>query len=204
MKKNNIKKWNQKIHIYLGLYLLFFIWIFGFSGILLNHRWEFSDSWKNRNQLQYEKVIQLKEHKERASLILEIMDQVKLNGRVINPKYSEDSTQLTFIVANPGARFDVAVNLMDGKVMVKEAIFDSWGIMKGLHKVENSSSTEQSGIYSMAASIWSISVDILSIGLIIICLGGWYMWVQIQGKRFYIGLFFILCSFILSIYIMLL
>ena len=32
-RKTGLLKWNLKIHIYIGLYLLFFIWLFGFSWI---------------------------------------------------------------------------------------------------------------------------------------------------------------------------
>jgi hypothetical protein len=32
--------WNRRLHYYLGLYLLFFSWLFVFTGLLLNHpRW---------------------------------------------------------------------------------------------------------------------------------------------------------------------
>ena len=29
--------WNRRVHFYLGLYLLFFTWLFAFTGLLLNH-----------------------------------------------------------------------------------------------------------------------------------------------------------------------
>lgn len=32
--------WNRRTHFYLGLYFLFFAWLFVFTGLLLNHpRW---------------------------------------------------------------------------------------------------------------------------------------------------------------------
>jgi hypothetical protein len=35
--------WNRRVHYYLGLYLLFFIWLFAFTGVLLNHpRWQYA------------------------------------------------------------------------------------------------------------------------------------------------------------------
>jgi hypothetical protein len=35
--------WNRRLHYYLGLYLLFFCWLFAFTGLVLNHpRWAFA------------------------------------------------------------------------------------------------------------------------------------------------------------------
>ena len=43
--------WNRRVHYYLGLYLLFFTWLFAFTGLLLNHpRWQFAQFWPNRIQ----------------------------------------------------------------------------------------------------------------------------------------------------------
>ena len=43
--------WNRRVHFYLGLYLLFFTWLFAFTGLLLNHpRWEFAQFWPSRIQ----------------------------------------------------------------------------------------------------------------------------------------------------------
>ena len=29
--------WNKKLHIYIGLYFLLFLWLFSISGLFLNH-----------------------------------------------------------------------------------------------------------------------------------------------------------------------
>jgi hypothetical protein len=39
--------WNRKLHYYLGLYFLFFVWLFALSGLLLNHSWTFAGFWPN-------------------------------------------------------------------------------------------------------------------------------------------------------------
>ena len=36
-RASNFVKWNRKIHIYTGLYILLFLWVFAVSGLLLNH-----------------------------------------------------------------------------------------------------------------------------------------------------------------------
>ena len=38
-----LESWNRRIHYYLGLYFLLFLWLFSFTGLLLNHpRWALS------------------------------------------------------------------------------------------------------------------------------------------------------------------
>lgn len=48
--------WNRRIHNYVGLYFLVFIWLFALSGLLLNHSdWTFAEFWpsaKNRPALR--------------------------------------------------------------------------------------------------------------------------------------------------------
>src|SRR5258707_453229 len=52
------ERWNRKLHFYVGLFLLFFVWLFAFSGLLLNHpNWTFVESWKNRKDMDYEREI---------------------------------------------------------------------------------------------------------------------------------------------------
>lgn len=39
----SLEVWNRRVHYYLGLYLLLFVWVFSFTGLLLNHlRWTLS------------------------------------------------------------------------------------------------------------------------------------------------------------------
>src|SRR5882672_1389496 len=49
-----LERWNRKLHFYAGLFLLFFIWLFAFSGLLLNHpTWSFAEFWTHRQETNY-------------------------------------------------------------------------------------------------------------------------------------------------------
>ena len=53
-----LERWNRKLHFYSGLFLLFFLWLFAFSGLLLNHpAWTFHEHWKNRKETSYERAM---------------------------------------------------------------------------------------------------------------------------------------------------
>src|SRR5215470_13665828 len=52
------ERWNRKLHFYFGLFMMFFVWLFVFSGLLLNHpKWKFHEHWSNRKQRNYEREI---------------------------------------------------------------------------------------------------------------------------------------------------
>ncbi|NOY36305.1 MAG: hypothetical protein GXO83_01870 [Chlorobi bacterium] len=201
--KNGFRKWNQKIHIYLGLCLLFFIWLFGFSGLLLNHHWDFAKSWEKRKEISYNKTIQINSVREKNILVHEIMNKLNLKGSIYNLRFSDDSVLLNFIISKPGTRYDIQAHLNDGKIMIRKTKLDKWEIMRSLHKIRNPTSKEQGERYqAVPAIIWSLSIDVLSAGLIIICLGGWYLWLQVPGKRFYAGLISFTTGLFLCIYIL--
>jgi hypothetical protein len=198
-----LKKWNRKVHIYLGLFLLLFIWLFGISGVLLNHHWAFSNSWEKKVVTTYEETITVSELANKQFLVDDIMGKLNLKGSIFNPKYSSDSTRLSFIAAKPGVRYDIDAGLIDGNILIKESRFDQWDVMKTLHKLRNPTSGEQGYRYhSLLSSVWSFSMDVVSVGLIIICLGGWYLWWQASKRRFYLGLISIASGFVLCLYIL--
>jgi hypothetical protein len=200
-RKKILIKWNRNIHIYLGLFMLLFIWLFGISGLLLNHHWEFASSWEKRKVISYEKMIAISSESEKHPLAQEIMDKLDLNGSIVNLRYSTDSVFLNFIVAKPGTRYDIQAGLNDGKILIQETKLDQWEVLRSLHKLRNPTQKEQGERYQpILAFIWSFSMDIVSVSLIVICLGGWYMWLQISGKRFYLGLVSIAGGFIFCIY----
>ena len=204
MRKRILIKWNRKIHIYLGLFLLLFIWLFGFSGLLLNHHWAFANSWEKRKVMSYDKTIDISKERDKHILVHEIMGKLKLNGSIYNLRYSSDSTHLNFIAAKPAMRYEMKAGLNDGKILIKETQLDQWEVMRSLHKLRNPTQKEAGERYQpLLAFIWSLSIDMVSIGLIVICLGGWYLWLEASKKRFYLGLISIAAGFILSIYILL-
>lgn len=197
-------KWSRKIHIYIGLFLLFFIMLFGFSGLLLNHHWEFAKFWENRKEIKYDESIQISGERELEALVSEIVDKLQLHGSIINPGFSEDSVLLNFIVAKPGTRYDVQAHLNGGKILIKEAKFNSYGTMRNLHVLRNPTPKENGERQqSTWAAIWSVSIDVVSVGLIVLCLLGWYLWLQSGKKRFYQGLISFAGGVIICVYFLL-
>src|SRR5260370_22215277 len=76
-------RWNRKLHYYAGLYLLFFVWLFAFTGLLLNHpQWSFAQFWDSRRQTSYEREIAAPVGGSDLAQARNIMDQRGLSGEV--------------------------------------------------------------------------------------------------------------------------
>src|SRR5258708_38666950 len=53
-----LERWNRKLHYYAGLFLLFFLWLFAVTGLVLNHpTWSFAESWTKRTATNSERAI---------------------------------------------------------------------------------------------------------------------------------------------------
>ena len=52
------ERWNRKLHFYSGLFLLFFMWLFAVTGLVLNHpTWSFAESWSKRTETNSERAL---------------------------------------------------------------------------------------------------------------------------------------------------
>src|SRR5262245_59567139 len=77
------KVWNRKLHYYLGLYLLFFVWLFAFSGLLLNNSsWKFFEFWGNRKQTTSERPITAPSPGSDLAQARDLMRQLDIRGEI--------------------------------------------------------------------------------------------------------------------------
>src|ERR1043166_8675275 len=105
---HTFKRWNRRLHFYVGLYLLFFTWLFAFSGLILNHpEWSFAESWKNRKERTYEKPIAIPGPEVKGDLAQarEIMRQLGIEGEILWTTTRTDPNQFVFQVRRPGDFF---------------------------------------------------------------------------------------------------
>src|SRR6266851_3500888 len=82
--------WNRKLHYYTGLYLLLFIWLFAFSGLLLNHGWKFAEFWPQRKETTAVRPIQAPPGSADLDRARNLMRQLDLSGEVEWPWPNRD------------------------------------------------------------------------------------------------------------------
>lgn len=97
----DVNFYSRKIHIHLGLFLLLFIWLFAFSGLLLNlGDWKISNFYEKRKETSTVTPINIPAGRDSSTLITNIVSQLKIEGEITNVKMWPDS--LHFQVSRPG------------------------------------------------------------------------------------------------------
>ena len=99
------ERWNRKLHIYSGLFLIFFLWLFAFTGLLLNHpKWTFQESWTDRHETNYVHAISPPAPNASGDLgqAQDIMRQLGIEGDILWTTTRTDDRLLDFQVRRPG------------------------------------------------------------------------------------------------------
>lgn len=178
--------WNRKLHYYTGLYLLLFLWLFAFTGLILNHpRWTFAEFWPTRVQSTFDR--QIAPPPPGADLIQaqDIMRQLGLRGEIEWTKTRPDTTTLDFRVSRPGHIYEVKTDLKEYRAAVQQIDLNSWGVIRLLHTFTGVRMQDTRNQRDwIITSIWAFSMDAVALGSILMVLGSFYMWwIQPQKRR---------------------
>jgi hypothetical protein len=181
------ERWNRKLHFYSGLFLIFFLWLFAFTGLLLNHpTWTFHESWKNRKETTYERAIAAPGADAVNDLeqARDIMRQLDIQGDILWTTTRTNSSLLDFQVRRPGHYFFIKADWTKGNATVRQANVNLWGIMKVLHVFEGNVTDGLPNHRDWALTyLWAYSMDAVAAGLIFMVLSSVYMWLQLPQKR---------------------
>jgi hypothetical protein len=182
--------WNRKLHYYVGLYFLFFLWLFTFTGLLLNHSsWTFAEFWPNRKVSAFERQIQRPSSPrdlEQADLeqARDIMHQLGIAGEIEWITARADSARLEFRANRPGHNFDIKADLEQARATVSVTEMNAWGIMRVLHTftgVRAGDSRNQRDW--IPTTVWALSMDAVAAGMVFMVCSGLYMWYGLTTKR---------------------
>src|SRR5262245_31821411 len=104
--------WNRRLHYFIGLYLLFFTWLFVFTGLLLNHpRWQFAQFWANRIQSTTELQVQVPAVTSDVAIARDLMRQLGIAGEIQWANGQPSAGPFAFQVSRPGLVVDIKVDL---------------------------------------------------------------------------------------------
>lgn len=181
-----LKVWNRKVHYYLGLYLLLFVWLFAFSGLLLNHsNWKFAEFWGNRKEATYERPIAVPVPGNDLVQANDLMRQLEISGEIEWTATRKDDSRLDFRVSRPGHIFEIKADFQQKQATVKRIDLNAWGVMRLLHTFTgvrmNDSRNERDWILT---SVWAFTMDAVAAGLILMVLSSLYMSYELVQKRF--------------------
>lgn len=180
-----IETWNRKIHIYLGLYFLFFLGLFSISGLVLNHpQWAFAQFWSSRIETSSVHKIKTPTAQENQARAEELLAQLNMEGE-IEQIGTPPENRLNIQVVRPGRTVNVSADFTTGQATVKEIEINGWGIMNALHQFNGVRLDDKGRTRDwLPTMLWTLSMDALCVGLIFWVLSSLYMWYRLNSKRF--------------------
>ena len=177
--------WNRRFHYYLGLYLLFFCWLFAFTGLLLNHpRWQFAQFWPNRVQTTTEHQFQIPAGATDLERARDLMRQFGIAGEIQFPAAQPSGAPFAFQVSRPGLVIEVKADLNSGRATLQRHDVNAWGVMHVLHTFigVRAGDTRNARDWTLT-TVWALSMDAVAAGLIVMVFSSYIMWYQLKPKR---------------------
>jgi hypothetical protein len=177
--------WNRRLHYYLGLYLLFFCWLFALTGLLLNHpRWDFAQFWPKRVQRTTEDRFQVRDAPTDRERARDLMRQLAIDGEIQWPAAQAPNGPFVFQVSRPGLVIDVNADLREGRATLQRNELNAWGVMNLLHTFTGVRAADARNARDWTmTTVWALSMDAVAAGLIVVVLSSYIMWYRLKAKR---------------------
>jgi hypothetical protein len=175
--------WNRKGHYYLGLYFLFFLWLFALTGLLLNHSWRFAEFWPTRKVSKLERQVQVPTVTHDLARAREIMRQLGIQGEIEWTSARVDAESVAFRVTRPGRSWNVTMEPA-GRVAVEQTDINGWGLIRVLHAFTGVRTGDTRNYRDwLLTTVWALSMDAVALGMCLMVLSGIYLWIGLPGKR---------------------
>ena len=177
-----LETWNRKLHYYLGLYFLFFLWLFSVTGLMLNHQQWFRGL-NERVETSYELPIATPAGDTPLQRTRDVMRQLELRGEIDWPP-AQPVGHLDFSVSRPTDSAQVRVDLSARTAYVRyfdnnrRLAFQVFHTFSGSRF--NQPATRRDWIVT---SLWAFAMDALAVGLIVMVLGSYYMWWRLKKAK---------------------
>jgi hypothetical protein len=176
--------WNRKLHFYLGLYLLLFLWLFAFTGLLLNHQWTFAEFWPNRKQSDVIRAIEPPPPGGDLVQAKDIMRQLGIEGEIEWTTTPSAASRFEFQATRPGHSYQIKADLNRNQVSFHSNDLNLWGVIHVLHTFTGVRLADSKNERDWAlTSVWAFCMDAVAAGLIVMVLSSYWMWFVLKNKR---------------------
>ena len=105
------------------------------------------------------------------------MAQLGLSGEI--DQIAAKPEHFDFRLGKPGRIVNVAVDLASGQASVKTITVNTWGILNSLHHLTGVHSDNPALTRNRTATwIWSVALDATGVGMLLLVLGGLWIWLR--------------------------
>jgi hypothetical protein len=179
-----IDRWNRKLHYYVGLYFLFFVWLFALTGLLLNHgRSAVAARANQRTESRFERAISAPRGETPLKQASAVVAQLGLRGEIDLPA-TQAPGQLTFNLSRPNDASQVRVDLVQNRAAIQHFENTSLATLRIFHTFSGSRFNQpESQRDWVVTTVWVIAMDALAAGLIVMVLGSYVMWYRLKRQH---------------------
>jgi uncharacterized protein len=170
--------WNRRLHYYLGLYFLLFLWLFAFSGLLLNHpQWSFAEFWPLRAQTHLTRAVQAPPAGGDVERARDLMRQLDLRGEIEWTQSGSPPGRFDFRITRPGHIVDVKIDWTSGQATVERIDLNGWGKIRLLHSFTGVRPADAVNTRDWSLTVlWVLCMDALALGVVLMALSGMWLW----------------------------
>jgi hypothetical protein len=174
-----VEHWNRKLHYYLGLYFLFFLWLFSATGLMLNHQQWFRNLYE-RTVRSYDVPVETPAGDTMPAQTRDLMRQLGLLGEIDWPA-SQPAWHIDFTVSRPNGTTQVRVDLTAKQAYLREFANGRLHTFQVFHTFSGSRFNQPASQRDwIVTSAWVWAMDALAAGLIVMVLGSYYMWWRLK------------------------
>ncbi len=112
------------------------------------------------------------------------MQQLGISGEIQQMTSKPEEALFNFRVITPRRRYNIKADFRSERATIEKVQVNAWGVLYALHLfdgVQMGNPGEQRDW--IMTKIWSLLLDVVAIGLIIMVLGGIYIWYPVKHKR---------------------
>ncbi len=164
-----------KIHLYCGLFTIFYLIAFGLSSIILNHdikveKSDVTSSWNSTVKVDFDL--------DDKDLAESVRDQLDLMGWLPLWEFKRDSLTFSFRITHLGRNYHVNLDLTNGDVQVGEAPKGFIAVLHGLHFFNGTMPNAPFFLRTWAVYQWLTLITML-VSLIL----GMWLWIKYSYQR---------------------
>jgi hypothetical protein len=176
--------WTRRLHTWVGLYFLLFLWLFSVSGLVLNHsKWAVAQFWKARRESTAARAIRVPDTAGDVAIARALMRQLAIAGEIGETKRRPDGA-FAFDVVKPGRIVRVEARLDSARATVTTTRLNAWGVLDALHKLTGVKIDAPARTRDwMWTRVWSAAMDALALGLVFLVVSAVYLWYRLPAKR---------------------
>ena len=204
-----VRRWNKKIHIYLGLYMLLFLWLFSISGLFINHHNWFGKP-PQPEQVKWEMPIEPPQGADDQARAEDLKAQLGLSGEILraraNRKPKPGHFGFGLVGLDKNVFVDADLEKLVATIQYRTQTAPSFRFrqtIENLHVL-----TGVRGVWGepqpkirdwWVVKLWSFSIDAVAVGFMVLVLTSVYMF-YLRRKAWLVGSIFfaagiLSCSF---------